>query len=330
MSTEHPFAQYIRTLGKGKKGQRSLTQDQARAAMDMIIQEKIEPCQLGAFLMLMRVKEETPEEVAGFVESIRSSIKKPNKLPNVSVDWSSYAGKRRQLPWFVMSAILLGQNGIPVFMHGTMREDERLYAPQALQALGIHLCSSLEEAGGQIEKTGFAYLSIENLSPLVHEMINLRSVLGLRSPLHTIARMLNPFNAGLLMQGIFHPGYAVIHQQAASLLNQKQAAVFKGEGGEIECDPDKDTIVYGLNAGNSFKEQWPAYFSGNKHLKDETMDLHRFRDVWEGKASDEYGEAAVITTAAIALKNMGKVCSQKEALDLAGNWWLNRAKSLAA
>ena len=60
MNEEHPFAGYIRTLGKGKHGSRSLSQDEAHRAMQMILAGEAEPIQLGAFLMLMRVKEETP------------------------------------------------------------------------------------------------------------------------------------------------------------------------------------------------------------------------------------------------------------------------------
>ncbi|HCA27760.1 MAG TPA: glycosyl transferase, partial [Betaproteobacteria bacterium] len=56
MTTEHPFAPIIRTLGKGKSGSRALTQEEAHAAMQMILADQVEPMQLGAFLMLMRVK----------------------------------------------------------------------------------------------------------------------------------------------------------------------------------------------------------------------------------------------------------------------------------
>ena len=52
---EHPFAEYIRILGRGKKGARSLTQDEAHRAMSMIMNDEVEPLQLGAFLMLLRV-----------------------------------------------------------------------------------------------------------------------------------------------------------------------------------------------------------------------------------------------------------------------------------
>jgi anthranilate phosphoribosyltransferase len=59
---EHAFAPYVRILGKGKSGSRSLSLDEARHAFSLILRSEVEPLQLGAFLMLLRVKEETAEE----------------------------------------------------------------------------------------------------------------------------------------------------------------------------------------------------------------------------------------------------------------------------
>ncbi|MCK5663035.1 MAG: glycosyl transferase, partial [Thiotrichaceae bacterium] len=105
-NTEHPFADYIRILGKGKKGSRPLTQEEAYHAMRMILADEVEEIQLGAFLMLMRVKEETPEELAGFVLAVRETLPRIT-TETADLDWSAYAGKRRHLPWFMLSSFLL-------------------------------------------------------------------------------------------------------------------------------------------------------------------------------------------------------------------------------
>jgi anthranilate phosphoribosyltransferase len=331
MTKEHEFAQYIRCLGKGKRGQRSLTQQESFTATRLILEGKVEDIQLGAFLMLMRVKEETPEEIAGFVEAVKSFIDIPENMPKISVDWSSYAGKRRQLPWFVLSALLLSQNGYPVFMHGISRDDERAYAEDALKMIGISSCDSFIDVAEKINKTGFAYLSIDKISPLLNRAIELRKLLGLRTPGHTISRALNPLSATLLMQGIFHPGYAEIHQKAAQLLQQPLAAVFKGEGGEIERDPDRNAIVYGVNNGELFTEEWPPIFDRTfRHLKEESLDLNLFKSVWQGEIEHEYGEAAVISTTALALKALGAVNNQDDAITTATHWWSNRNSLQAA
>ncbi|MEX8497510.1 MAG: hypothetical protein AB3X45_06775, partial [Leptothrix ochracea] len=77
---EHPFAGYIRALGKGPHGKRALSFDEARRAMQMILAGQVLPIQLGAFLTLMRVKIETPAEIAGLAQGARDAIGLPAHL----------------------------------------------------------------------------------------------------------------------------------------------------------------------------------------------------------------------------------------------------------
>jgi anthranilate phosphoribosyltransferase len=74
---EHTFAQYVRILGKGKTGTRSLTREEAYTAMAMILDGEVEDVQLGAFLMLLRVKEESHQELSGFVAAVKDHISPP-------------------------------------------------------------------------------------------------------------------------------------------------------------------------------------------------------------------------------------------------------------
>lgn len=325
MSEEHPFAVYIRTLGRGKRGSRSLTEAEAETAMRMILDEEVAPEQLGAFLMLLRVKEETPEEVAGFVRAARAQLHLPAAPPQVDLDWSSYAGKRRHLPWYLLAAMLLARNGIRIFMHGAEGHTAgRLYTSEALAALGVPASKNLEEAYAHLQACGFAYLPLQAFLPRLHAIIELRPLLGLRSPVHTLARMLNPLGACATLQGIFHPGYQHIHQGAAALLHESAMAVFKGEGGEVERNPDVDCEVYHARAGEAGSTHWPAMFSGARHMKPESLSLTHLVDVWHGRADDEYGEAAVIGTAAIALHLTGQAADPASAQTMAANMWSAR------
>mgnify|MGYP000116711683 CR=1 FL=1 len=324
--TEHPFAEYVRILGKGKNGSRPLTEDEALEAMRLILNEEIEPVQLGAFLMLMRVKEESPEELAGFIRATREWISIPDGAPQVDLDWSSYAGKRRHLPWFILSTLLLAGNGTTVFMHGASgHTNGRIYTRDVLAELGIKPCTSIAEACERMRAERFAYLDIEFLCPRLHEIIELRPLLGLRSPVHTLARSINPFNAAFVMQGIFHPGYRPVHQEAAQLLNESNVAVIKGEGGEIERDPDSPCLVQRVRQGELVEEEWPALFE-RRHMKEATLDIKRLAQLWRGEIDDEYGAAATVGTAAIALQLMGKADTPEQALTLAGDMWENRPR----
>lgn len=326
-TAEHPFAEFIKILGKGKKGARPLTQDEAYRAMQMILADgQVEPIQLGAFLMLMRVKEETCEELAGFVAAARESFAFENKVA-VDLDWSSYAGKRRHLPWFLLSTLLLAENGIKVFMHGAGGHTQgRLYTENVLRALGIDAAQSIAEAGQQIERTNFSYLSLEHICPKLYDMINLRPVMGLRSPVHTLVRLLNPFDATASIQGIFHPSYRQVHQKAALLLDQKHMAVLKGEGGETERNPDVECLVQSVHDGELSDEIWPALFE-RRHMKAEELEPQLLAQVWRGELDDEFGQAAVIGTAAIALKLLGKAEDQTQAEALAARFWAGRDRN---
>ncbi len=323
---EHPFATYIRILGKGKKGVRSLTQEEAYTAMRMILNDEVESSQLGAFMMLMRVKEESSEELAGFIQATRDNIPLPSDEIKVDLDWSSYAGKRRHLPWFILSVLLLAENGTKVFMHGTKgHTNGRIYTQDILAYLGIDYAKSFAETIQQLEKYNFSYLPLQYLSPKLHDIVELRPLMGLRSPVHTLVRMINPLNAPYVMQGIFHPSYRPIHQEAALLLQQTNLAVMKGEGGEIERNPDMECLVESVHNGELSNEMWKPLFN-KRHIKEENMEPERLSALWKGKIEDEYAEASVIGTAAIALKLMKKAQSQEDAHNMAQQMWVNRSK----
>jgi anthranilate phosphoribosyltransferase len=321
---EHPFAETIRILGKGKKGSRALTQDEAYRAMKMILADEVLPVQLGAFLMLMRVKEETPEELAGFVLAARESGQLAGDSALVDLDWSTYAGKRRHLPWFLLSALLLAENGIKVFMHGSQGPAaSRLYTENMLGYLGLKVAASADEVKRQLKDKNFSYLSLEHICPKLHDIIELRLILGLRSPVHTLVRLLNPFDAKYSIQGIFHPSYRSVHQQAAALLKQPHMAVLKGEGGETERNPDMDCLVQSVDNGVLSDEIWPALFS-NRHVKPASLEPEQLTMVWQGKMQDDFAEGSVIGTAAVALKLLGKASNKEQAQALATDFWLHR------
>ena len=322
---EHPFAQYVRILGKGRNGSRGLSAEEAYESMRMIINDEVDPLQLGAYLMLMRVKEETPEEVASAVRAIRDSLDTPTGC-KVDLDWSSYAGKKRVLPWYLLATLLMADNGIRIFMHGASGHTPgRIYTKDVLPQIGVPVATSLKQAVEQMEATNFAYIDLEHLNPKLHEIIEMRPLLGLRSPVHTIARMLNPFNAPVVMQGIFHPGYRPTHQEAGMLLDIPHMAVIKGEGGEIERNPDMEVMLQSVHNGEMQDETWPAMFD-KRHVRPDEMNMANLTAVWNGELDDEYAAASVVGTVAIALYTMGRADNREAAETMAWEMWNQRNK----
>lgn len=322
---EHPFAQYIRIIGKGKNGARSLTYEEAYQAFSMILKQEVLDVQLGAFLMLLRVKEESVDELAGFVQATRDQL---NFAPlTVDLDWSSYAGKRKHYPWFLLAALTLAQSGYKVFMHGASGHTlNRLYTEQVLEYLGYSICQSEQDVQYELEQHNFAYLPLEEISPVLSDLISLRNVMGLRSPIHTLARLINPFNAKATLQAIFHPAYRSSHQQTASRLGYQNSAVIKGEGGEFERNPDARTLICGIKNSELYEYELPK-LTQERSLAEEELILEKFKAVWEGKQTHVYGEIAVTETMGIALYTMGVCSTYDEAMLKAKELWATRHSS---
>jgi anthranilate phosphoribosyltransferase len=324
-NAEHPFAQYVRILGKGKTGSRSLSFDEARTAMGMILRREVLDVQLGAFLVLLRVKEETPEELAGFVSAAREFMGTPQDII-VNLDWSSYAGKRKHYPWFLFAVKLLAAHGIRVFMHGASGHTlNRLYTEQILPLLHMPVCDDWTKVKAALQTQNFAYMPLQAFCSPLSDMIALRNVMGLRSSVHTLARLLNPLNAPFVMQAIFHPAYRSSHQSAANLLGYHNSCVIKGDGGEIERNPDGVCLAKRIVNGELQDEEWPMLFEV-RHAPEEEFVLEDFLAVWRGEKSHEYGEMAVIGTLALALRTLQHSDSQDAVLAVATQWWQQRDK----
>ena len=321
---EHPFAQYVRILGKGKSGTRSLNFDEAAAAFGMLLKGEADPLQMGAFLMLLRVKEETGEELAGFVSACRENMLTCPADLTADLDWSSYAGKKNQHPWFILSILLLVQAGYRVFIHGAEGHTEgRLYTEQALRQLQLPVADDWDQVTKQLSDSGMSYLSLRTLCPPLDDMIQLRPLLGLRSPVHTLTRMLNPLGAPASIQSIFHPAYGELHQDADRILGQPRALVFKGESGEVEIKPQADTRLMFLHDEHS-SEQLYGRSIDHRVASVDTPSVEPLRALWRNEVEDSYGLDALLATAAAALCLLDPERSLESSLELAGQLWTNR------
>ncbi|GAA5006105.1 glycosyl transferase family protein [Acinetobacter puyangensis] len=323
---EHPFAQYVRILGKGKTGSRSLSDEEAYHAFSMILDGEALDLQIGAFLMLLRVKEESVDELTGFVKASKDMLNLPPLPFEVDLDWSSYAGKRKHYPWFLLSALTLAQHGYKVVMHGVAgHTSNRLYTEDALKYLGYAICEDIRDVKNHLNKKNFAFIPLQLLSPKLAEMIQFRQFLGLRSPVHTLCRLINPYDAKATLQAIFHPAYRASHQQAAFQLGYQNSAVIKGEGGEFERNPDAKTLICGIKNGECYELELPK-LNPDRSVGEESFDLELFKQVWLGHAEHDYATLAIIETLAIALMTMQLAEDYPQAQHKALELWQNRFK----
>ena len=114
------------------------------------------------------------------------------------------------------------------------------------------------------------------------ERLGLREVLGLRSCVNTVCRMLNPGRARASVQGVFHPPYRLLQSDAAQLLGWRSLSVIKGGGGEFERNPAKDIAAFGLRAGQPWQDTYPALTDETRRLNADVQDEAFERAIIEG------------------------------------------------
>jgi anthranilate phosphoribosyltransferase len=325
----HPFAAYLRAVARGPTLGRPLDESEAEAAMGMVLDGAVAPEQLGALLLVLRYRTETPAELAGFVRAARARLVASRDLA-VDFDWPSYADRHKQLPYFLLAALLLARSGVRVLMHGIAGEGPAT-TPKALAALGLTPAADAADAGRRLDRVGFAYLPLEALAPRLAGLFALRPLLGLRTPVHTAARALNPFGAPFQLQGVFHPGYLELHRSTQLLLGQPHAATFKGGGGEGQRNPDKPCRVLTVAGGVAGEEVWPALAYGEPHpWRGEPLEPARLAGLWSGAWHAPGPVAAVTGTLALCLRLLGRADDRTQAQELAEAMWRERPLALAA
>lgn len=313
------LAPFVQILGRGPGRARSLTFDEAREAMALMLSQDAAPEAVGAILMLLRMKGETAEEIAGFAMAAQTALP---ELPRADLDWPSYAaGRTRGLPWFLLSARLVAQAGHRVVLHGWQAEGGGVRA--SLAQAGIARAGDLATAEASLARHGIVYLPLEDIHPAGLNLLQLRSVLGLRSCVNTVCRMLNPGHALASVQGVFHPSYRVLQADAAQIMGWRALSVIKGGGGEFERHPSKEIIQFGLRDGHFAEQSFPARIADTRRLSD-GVTAPNIGSLWRGEAYDAFATDIIIGTAALALDTLGH-----DAPDyLAAELWATRDTTL--
>ncbi|BFT29145.1 glycosyl transferase family protein [Alteromonas sp. D210916BOD_24] len=323
---QQPFSEYIKIIGKGQKGGRSLTREEAYHAMKMVLADQVTGDQRGAFLMLLRTREETPEEVIGFVDACRELIKPDVKTLSPMLDIGCYAGKRRQLPWYLLAVAVLAQNGYSIMLHGAHEPGSgRLYASKALPALGLPEVDDIAQAKLQLADTGVTYLDLSQLLPALDTIIKLREVFGLRSCANTLARLLNPSAAPYCVQGVYHMHLDHKHCRVNENYPAFNALCFRGDGGDPEVNGERETTLF-LTRHAKTEELVLPVVADKWALKDKEMNLGDMLALWSGSGQSVYGEQAIISTLASYLVLL-ESCDIADALVQARQLWRQRNKA---
>ena len=322
------IAEYVRAMARGPSRGRGLTQDEARDALSQIMAGNAAAEAVGALFMLMRYRGEDAGEIAGFVEALRARIPDWREV-RPAIDWPSYAaGRTRGAPLFLLAAKLVAGTGRSVAIHGW---NSHLSHPastvKGAKALGIPFAAAPDAARDGLAAGNICYIPLGDLDAEALRLLQLRTVLGLRSPLNTALRALNPTGAPVSVQGVFHPTYRALQSDSAQRLSQHAMGVIKGGGGEFERHPGKAIELYGYNAAGPFDLKMPALDGAPaRRLKsdDDAPSIDAMMRLWDGSAGDDFARAIVIATTGAALFVAGAETEIARADALAEALWEDR------
>ncbi|PLC49008.1 DNA-binding protein YbiB [Pollutimonas subterranea] len=187
-------AAYIREVGRGARGGRGLSYEDANLVYDAILANRVSDLELGALLLAYRIKGETPQELAGMLDAVHGAIDYLNCPFATPVVIPSYNGARRRANLVPLLALLLSKQGIPVLIHGIASEPGRVSTAEILTELGIQPAPDTRSIEDALVRSRLAFASIDVLAPALAKQLALRTILGVRNSAHTLAKMLQPFS----------------------------------------------------------------------------------------------------------------------------------------
>jgi len=227
------ISHFIREIGRGKQGARDLSRLQAHELMGLVLDGGVSDLELGAFCVAMRIKGETPDEMAGFLDATHERL---NHLPNLSAKpvlvLPSYNGSRRLPLLTPLLALLLAREGWPVLVHGGNTEDQRVATVDVMLALGLPVLDQIREvtAGETV------FVPTELLCPGLWRLLEVRRHVGLRNPGHSLVKLMDPVDGlSLRVASFTHPEYDTSMRDTLQLL-QANALLLRGTEGEPVTD----------------------------------------------------------------------------------------------
>lgn len=239
------ISQYIREIGRGKDGARALDREQARDLFGQVLDGAVTDLEVGAFCLAMRVKGETPQEMAGFLDAAHERMNLVPASPEPVVVLPSYNGARKLPLLTPLLALLLAREGLPVLIHGAQTEGTRVFVSQVLEALDIPARQDVRAiAGGEV-----AYIPTQVLCPGLQRLLEVRRTVGVRNSSHSLVKLMNPCAGEAVVIGSYtHPEYAVsmaaVHELMAST-----AMLLRGTEGEPVADPRRVRQLEGFVKG---------------------------------------------------------------------------------
>jgi anthranilate phosphoribosyltransferase len=209
---------------------RLLSLDEARVAMGAVMDGEATPAQLAAFLVALRMRGETVDELAGFATAMRERVLRVAAPPG-AIDVVGTGGDGSgTFNISTATALLVASAGVPVAKHGNRAITSRSGSADVLDALGVRIDHDADSAAADLAEHGFAFLFAQVFHPAMRHAGPTRREIGVRTAFNLLGPLTNPAGATRAVIGVGDPAAAQRIAEVARALGTERTFVVDGSG----------------------------------------------------------------------------------------------------
>ena len=236
----------IATLVEG----RDLLPEEAHAAMMQVMGGEATPAQIGGFLIGLRMKGETVEEITGCARAMRAHVTpaRPQHYPLVDTAGTGGDGAHT-FNISTSAALVAAAAGAHVAKHGNRAVSSRSGSADVLEALGVRIDLTPEAIADCIDEVGFGFLFAQAHHPAMRHAGPVRRELGVRTVFNLLGPLTNPAGARRQVMGVYAENLVEPMAQVLARLGVDHALVVHGAGGLDELTPTGENLMAEVRDG---------------------------------------------------------------------------------
>jgi anthranilate phosphoribosyltransferase len=300
-----------------------LTRDEAREAMNTIMSGEATPAQIGGFLVALRLKGETADEIAGCAEAMRAHVLAVHPQREDLVDTAGTGGDGgRTFNISTAAALVAAAAGAGVAKHGNRAVSSASGSADVLEALGFELELPPERIAESIDTLGFGFLFAPTHHPAMKHAAPVRKELAARTVFNVLGPLTNPAGARAQVVGVYSPDLVKTLAEVLAALGARRAFVVHGAGGIDELSPAGPNLVYEVIDGGVREREIDPLELGIARCAPEVLrggspeeNAAAIREVFEGGNGGR--RDAILLNAAGAIAAGGHAEDLREGLELA-------------
>lgn len=227
----------------------ALTQSEAEAAFDVIMSGRATPSQIGGFLMILRLRGESIEEIAGAAKTMRAKALTVS-APADAMDIVGTGGDGKgTLNISTTTALVVASLGVPVAKHGNKALSSKAGASDVLAALGVNLTGDVAVIERSIAEAGIGYMAAPNHHAAMRHVMPARTELGVRTVFNILGPLTNPAGVTRQLTGAFTSHLLRPMAETLRTLGSEKAWLVHGFDGTDEVSISGPTYVAALEDG---------------------------------------------------------------------------------